>query len=464
MNQQTTDSHTAYQDEPNPEPSRVVMVAACPFPANHGTPGAIRELALNLVRQGHEVHVVTYPQYQDIPTDGIIIHRVSAPFMKPGDITIGPSAERLVYDFFLIPKLVQVIRKYNIEIIHTHNYEATIAGAVAKLFTRRPMVYTGINSMHDELPTYVSKRTRWLARGLGKTLDYLVPRTGNALMVLSDELKEYLTGLGVRKEKIVVIPPGVEVEMFAHGEPGNVRSKHNLDADTPVVLYTGALERFQRVDYLISAMVHVLQDVPDAKLLIVGNILNETARDEYKQQAADLGIQDSILFIDAVSLNQLPDYLAAGDVAVVPRPSCPGYPIKLLNYMAAGKAIVSFAGSAKAICHGFNGYVAENHNVADLAEGIKLLLTDKVLRNTLGQRARDSIPGVFDWETLAKGTAVLYDELKHNKGLLNRKRLGEYLKASYVPRCAATGLGTDSDNDQFLQQGLIEYPSFCEED
>ena len=58
---------------------RIVQVAACPFPANHGTPGAIRELALALERLGHEVHVVTYPMSEDLPTDGLQIHRVDAP-------------------------------------------------------------------------------------------------------------------------------------------------------------------------------------------------------------------------------------------------------------------------------------------------------------------------------------------------------------------------------------------------
>ena len=78
------------------------MVAACPFPANHGTPGAIRELAMHLARQGCEVHVVAYPQFEDIPVDGLHIHRVRIPFMKPGPISIGPSIERLFYDALLI--------------------------------------------------------------------------------------------------------------------------------------------------------------------------------------------------------------------------------------------------------------------------------------------------------------------------------------------------------------------------
>ena len=59
------------------------MVAACPFPANHGSAASIREMSEALVRLGHEVHVVTYPIKEDILVVGVDIHRVHVPFMKP---------------------------------------------------------------------------------------------------------------------------------------------------------------------------------------------------------------------------------------------------------------------------------------------------------------------------------------------------------------------------------------------
>ena len=46
---------------------KVVMVAACPFPANHGSPASIREMSEALVELGHEVHILTYPIKENIP-------------------------------------------------------------------------------------------------------------------------------------------------------------------------------------------------------------------------------------------------------------------------------------------------------------------------------------------------------------------------------------------------------------
>src|SRR5215510_252756 len=101
----------------------IAMVAACPFPANHGTPAAIREMSEELARRGHTVRVVTYPLSEQIPIEGVAIDRVrQIGFNRT--ITVGPSYQRLIYDFLLIFKLLKVVREYRIEIIHAHNYEA----------------------------------------------------------------------------------------------------------------------------------------------------------------------------------------------------------------------------------------------------------------------------------------------------------------------------------------------------
>lgn len=448
---------------PNEKKFRIVMVAACPFPANHGTPGAIRELSVELARLGHEIHIVTYPQFEEnIPIDGLIIHRVNASFLKISDIKIGPSIGRLIYDFFLIPKLFHVIRKHKIDIIHTHNYEATIAGALVKAVTRTPLIYTGVNSMADELPSYNFIKPKFLAKWLGKFLDYVVPRAGDVIMALSDELKSYLEkDMGIASEKIIVIPPGVDISMFENGDGNLIRQRYGIANNEAIVMYTGALEAFQEVDYLFEAMKVVLASRPDAHLMIVTNILNEKAKAYYQQLATGLGISEKTKFIDSVSLNDLPDYLAAADVAVVPRTSCPGYPIKLLNYMAAGKAVVSFKGSAKAICHGYNGYVAEDANIEDMAQGILLFIKDPKLKVEIGNRAKATIPGVFDWLTLAKGTVDLYGQLIKNSGQkvkLDKKLLNSHLKGSYIPRFRS---GPEpKPEDGFSRADGIEFPEF----
>lgn len=433
------------------------MVATCAFPANHGTPGAIRELSIHLADLGHQVHVITYPQQQDIPVPGLRIHRVSSDRGAPASLGIGPSFVRLGYDARMVSKLIEVVRGQDIQIIHAHNYEGAIVGALAKRATGRPLIYNGINSMADELPTYPVLRPRFLSRWLGKLLDLTVPRTGDLAIVLSDELGEYLQELGMSEERIITIPPGVDVDMFSQGDALKIRARYQIGRNDPLVMYTGALEAFQRLDYLLHAMRMVISTHANARLLLAGNIENQANKAKLLGLACELGIETSTLFVDKVELRELPDYLAAADVAVIPRPSCPGYPVKLLNYMAAGKAIVSFQGSAKSLCHGYNGYVARNHDVDDLAAGIDLLLDREDIRTALGQRARDSIAGVYDSRTIAEATAMIYRELIDGRGTLDKNRLSPLIKGSYSPR-----LPTEQNRGGFLRPGPIEYPSFAQ--
>jgi 1,2-diacylglycerol 3-alpha-glucosyltransferase len=83
------------------------MVAACPFPANHGTPAAIKEMSEELARRGHSIRVVTYPLSHDIPVVGVEIDRV-AHVGSNREVNVGPSYQRLIFDALLMVKLFQL--------------------------------------------------------------------------------------------------------------------------------------------------------------------------------------------------------------------------------------------------------------------------------------------------------------------------------------------------------------------
>jgi glycosyltransferase involved in cell wall biosynthesis len=436
-------------------PVRVAMVAACAFPANHGTPGAIRELSIHLERLGHEVHVVTYPQGEDIPVEGLRIHRVKTPFKDRSHIDIGPSFVRVFYDLLLVPKLISVIRREKLDVIHAHNYEACIAAGIAGFFTGKPVIYNGVTSMAEELPTYSSfARFARVARWVGRALDYVVPRLSTFIMVLSDELKDYLTDVGIADEKILIVPPGVEVDWLGSGDGDRLREELQLPTSTRVVLYTGAIDTFQRIDYLLEAMAIVCKSSPAAMLVIAGGKASDEMDALIRSQAASLGVSDRVRMIRNVPLEALPDYLALADVAVLSRPNCPGYPIKLLNYMAAAKPIVSFAGSAKSLCHGYSGYIAENDNVPDLAEGIALFLENRELGREVGAKARESLLGVFDWTTIARGVAEVYRWLMNrDSASLAAPTFAAYFKASYNPTLSNVVQLSD-----FHRSGVLTYP------
>jgi len=389
------------------------MVAACPFPANHGSPASIREMSQALSSLGHKVHIITYPMGQDIPVHGISIHRVGKIFSKC-DIKVGPTSYKPILDLLIVQKLCRIIWKEKIDIIHAHNYEGALAGYCAKIITRRPMLYNAVNNMIDELPSYGFIRPKSLAIALAEFLDYTVPRMGDHITVVSRELSDFLKRKGINPHIIDIIPAGVNQSMFEGKDRHRMRQRYNI-GDRPLIIYTGTLDSFQRIDLLLKAMRIVTDTINNALLLIVGNIINASDLERHKSLAKEMGLENNVIFTDERPLEEIPDFLASADIAVIPRPFCPGFPVKLLNYMAAGKAIVTFEGSAKGLHHMDNAIIVNNADWEEFGRWIIDLINNPELISTLGKSAQATIEGTFDWPSLAKKIETIYQKIINDR-------------------------------------------------
>ena len=387
----------------------VAMVAACRFPANYGSPGAIREMSVELAAMGHEIHVVTYPDGDDLPLGAVHLHRAGERHAGKA-AQVGPSLEKPWHDLRTLRELCRVIKRHRIEIIHAHNYEGALIGAAAKFITRRPLVYHAVNLMADELHTYRFIRPKFVANAIARVLDWVTPRLADRVIAVSPELKEALVGLGVAPERIAVVPCGIEPRMFAAADPSRLQARYQLEG-RPVVLYTGVISAFQRIDYLLWAFGVVHREVPEAVLMIVTPLENEPDLPAHQALARELGLMDCVIWVGPHTLEELPDYLACGTVTVVPRCDCPGHPIKLLNYMMAGKPSVCFAGAAKGVTHGLDAWIVPDHDWQALGEGTVRLLREPALAERLGAAARKTVTERFDWSVLCREVERIYGEV-----------------------------------------------------
>ena len=384
------------------------MVAACPFPANHGTPAAIREMSEELARRGHSVRVVTYPLSHDIPVTGVEIDRV-AHLGSNREVSVGPSYQRLGFDALMVFKLLKVARKHNIELIHAHNYEGALIGGFVGKLTGVPVIYNAINTMIGELASFNFIRPRALAITLAKVLDYVVPRLADLIIADTEELRSFLIGQGIDPARVVTIHSGVRPEMFEGGDGARARNRFATD-DGPLIIYTGTFDEFQGVDYLMDAFKIVHEREPTASLLLVGSTINPTHQAKYEKMAVDLGFA-SRFAITSCTLDELPDFLAAADIAVVPRPDSAGIPTKLLNYMAAGNAIVSFKQSATILQHLETAFLVDSATAGDFAKGILTVIDDPALARQLRVNVKSFVMGRFDWPSIAAKLESIYGSL-----------------------------------------------------
>jgi glycosyltransferase involved in cell wall biosynthesis len=391
------------------------MLAACPFPANHGTPGSIREMAEAVVADGHEVHVVTYHIGENIPLRGPRLHRIPR-LTRESTIVVGPTARRPLYDLQMVFKTLQVVRRHQLDLIHAHGYEAALVASVCRLATRLPVVYSGHNTMGDELASYNVIRPQWLATALAKFLDAVVPRLGDRCIPHSTNIQRFFHRLGLQRRTEPIVNFGIDFDWIRHGDGTGLRERYGLGTG-PVILYTGVLDQFQRLDLLLEAVVRVRASEASAKLLIVPTVGHAGHVANVRRRAHELGITASLVLTDPQPIEAVRDFLQVGDVAVVPRPGAPGFPIKLLNYMAAGRPCVLFASSAsQGPCHRQHVYLAAPDTSAGLGEGLLEVLRDDDLRRRLAANGRDFV------------------RQHHDRALTARK-----ICASYFRTLAATG-------------------------
>lgn len=380
---------------------RIAMVAACPMPARRGTPLRIERLAEALTARGHHVEIITYhvadgPQPLEIPVHRIFRREVY--WRMP----VGPSLRKLVlYDPALAWKLSRVLTARRFDVIHAHHVEGLLVALPVRLRHRLPLVYDAHTMLSAELPSYGAGLTRSVFGTVGGWLDGVLPRRADHVVAVTSDIRDRLVGThGLDPDRVSVVTNGVETGCFRVDAPppredGVVR-----------LIYTGTLAQYQDVDLLLEAFARARHVRHDLRLCFSVS----SSFEPYEAKARRLGVREAIEVLPD-RFAELPLRLAASAIAVLPRVSCPGIPQKLLNYMAAGKAIVASAGSAKVLEHERTGLVVPNGDVSGFASALLRLAADPGLAEALGRAARATVEQEFSWDSAAARMEPVYQRL-----------------------------------------------------
>lgn len=383
------------------------MVAACPFPSPRGSQVLIRELAQALADCGHEVHLVTYPYGESlVPIHGIFVHRVRAPRLAAsGGSRLG--WHKFLLDAYLASVLYRVVRRERIHVIHAHNYEGQLIGYLVRRLTGVPVVYHSHNALSDELGYYFKPGwCRSAARLVGQVLDRQIPRRADFSIALTSELEDFLQARGVAPNQSVVIPPGV-----ASASAPDVGVAHpNPFEGRFVVMYAGNLDPYQDLHVLFDGFAAAREEMERALLVVVTHDTHWSARVNGRLET--LLRQGDARVIVTPAFSVVRRFLARADVLVCPRSSWSGFPIKLINYMAAGRPLVAAEGSAKGIIDGDTGLVFRNGDAHGLAAALRRLFADAALRRRLGDNARAAAHALYSWKQIVSQVEQVYTAVR----------------------------------------------------
>ncbi|MDV2482138.1 glycosyltransferase family 4 protein [Methanoculleus sp. Wushi-C6] len=334
-----------------------------------GTEVATYNLAKNLTRRGHEIHIITthddgLPYFSE--EDGLYVHRVSWPKV------------RIIGYLSFWARIYLQIRKIHPDVVHCQALDVCIPARIAKKTMNIPYVVWGQGS-----EIYFPERFLQL------TSKHIL-QNADAVFALTDNMKRKMQT--VCDKEISVVPNGIDSGRF------EISSRDWKEGNGRTVIFVGRLHPIKGVHYLLEAMAIVHREIPDAKLIIVGD---GTERSKLEKLVEKLDLEDCVQFAGQVPQEEIPRVMHQADVFTLPSLS-EGLPVVLLEAMAAGLPIVAtnVGGVPEILEDGVNGYLVDAKRSNEIATGILMLMMNDEMREKVSANNRVKAK-MFTWDTVA---------------------------------------------------------------
>jgi glycogen(starch) synthase len=390
------------------------------------------EITRKFVLLDHDVTVFTMnDDTGSLPTRelwrGIEIHRPlhidvsdSLPDVIAEDVRkwgrgINFFSKLLVYNYLTASKMVnELVRSegFLFDITIAHDWLSAMGGIAIKRELGMPLAF----HVHS------TEKGRTMGNGseVVSNIELRAAQTADIVVTVSNAMRDELIGLGFPAEKIRVVYNGVDPQKYSPNEVSKektqeIRAKYGLKDDDLMILFLGRLVWIKGADKLIASMPHVLQKIPNAKLVIVG--LGDM-QDYLTRLAQNLKIQDQVKFcFEFIPEEDRIAHYAACDVAVFPSVYEP-FGIVAIEAMSMEKPVVVGASGVSGMreiviptgpeqC----GFHINPNDPTDIAWGIIGSLENADMRRQLGLNGRKRVLKEFTWDEIAKKTIKVYSDL-----------------------------------------------------
>ena len=374
----------------------IVNTGVLPLPpkTSAGAEYHVYYLANHLSKHGVEVHLISEVMPGSHFEPGIKVHsfRFRHPPLRRFS---GWLLTHTIGGLHTFIKYLEVVNEVVPDIIHVHGRLAP--RLISMLKTRSPLIYT----VHDQSP--YTAAFRGLER-LTRVLAYLaleyrtVHKVHHVIAVSRHVYRELIEWIGLLKERVSLIPNGVDTEYFKPS--GNKK---------PYILFVGRLTKRKGIDILVRAFAKIAGRFPETKLIIVGdgeekkNILNMAIR---------LNIYNRMLLLSNIPANILRRLYAESSIFVLPSRG-EGLPLSLLEAMSSQCAVIAtkVSGVTDVIDHMENGIIIELDNIEQLANTLTLLLSDQALLKKIARKAREKAVEEYSWDTIARKVIQVYKKV-----------------------------------------------------
>ncbi|MGH7579958.1 MAG: glycosyltransferase family 4 protein [Gemmatimonadales bacterium] len=381
---------------------KILLLAPQPFFQGRGTPIAVKMVLEFLGARGHEVDVLTYHEGSDVDLPNCRIYRIPR---VPGvhDIRPGFSLKKVLCDVAMLGSCARMMRRTRYDLVHAVEESAFIAAAM-RTFTGVPYVYDMDSSLAEQMIERFPRLK--LIFPLMRRLESVAVRRSVGVITVCAALEDVAYGHAPhttvgRVEDTTLLPPHTGA---------NGRHLPAETAGAPVAMYVGNLEHYQGIDLLLEGFRHTLDQLREARLVIVGGQDDDIAR--YGERAAALGIQQAVHFLGPKPVSALGDLLREADVLVSPRLKGLNTPMKIYSYMDSGTAVLATRlRTHTQVLDDRTAYLVDPEPVA-LGTGLAALLRDDALRERLASEAKDHVQREFTPEAARRKLEAFYSVIE----------------------------------------------------
>jgi len=217
------------------------------------------------------------------------------------------------------------------------------------------------------------------------------------VIAVSEDDKTRMVSAGTRAEKITVVPHGVDIDRFRSASSEGIRVRYGIPEDAPLLMFHGTLHYWpntEAVRFIVESLLPKLHEShPELRVLLAG----QNPPQYYAHPAV----------IAPGSVDDLEAHIAAADVCVCPIFAGGGTRMKLLEYMAAGKPIVSTTKGAEGIAYTAGEQMLVGDTADDMVAHIRDVLASSELASRLGRSAA-RFASAYDWSAVGSALCAVY--------------------------------------------------------
>ncbi|MEM7208722.1 MAG: glycosyltransferase family 4 protein [Pseudomonadota bacterium] len=265
---------------------------------------------------------------------------------------------------------------------------------------RRKMI-AEVNSIKSLEQTLNRKNpSTWIARRCEK----LTYETSDAVVVVSNAIKDHLVEIGVR-QPITVASNGVDLDTFSRNEEAKHTLKIDYGLQEKVVMgYVGSYKKWHNLDDSLAVLEQLVSENTNVHFVLIGSGAEEK---RFNEQVIARGLESHVTKIPSLPHNEIPYYLNIIDIAVMTYPQMENFyfsPLKMYEYLAAGIPVVaSRLGQIEEVMENAQiGKLVSPGDIANFSAAIKKLVNDETYRETIGKNAREWAENNCSWQVNAE--------------------------------------------------------------